>query len=154
KLLQAMRTRGNEAASAAHDKPPEKTPSPYRGLSLFTGESERHSTRNQKLKYRSNCSPPYEGGVPSTLGEGVSRTARHGPFARVRSAAPLQFSLSVAVNSLRSRTDSMGDVTKHPAARAPDALLAECEVRRTRRSGPGGQNRNKVETAVVLRHLP
>jgi hypothetical protein len=30
--------------------------------------------------------------------------------------------------------------------------MAECEIRRTRRSGPGGQNRNKVETAVVLVH--
>jgi hypothetical protein len=33
-------------------------------------------------------------------------------------------------------------------------LLAACEVRRQRRSGPGGQHRNKVETAVVLAHLP
>jgi hypothetical protein len=31
-------------------------------------------------------------------------------------------------------------------------LLAECVVRRKRRSGPGGQHRNKVETAVVLVH--
>jgi hypothetical protein len=42
----------------------------------------------------------------------------------------------------------------HPAASAPERLLAECDVRRTRRSGPGGQNRNKVETAVVLVHRP
>ncbi len=31
-------------------------------------------------------------------------------------------------------------------------LLAGCEIRTTRRSGPGGQHRNKVETAVVIRH--
>jgi len=42
----------------------------------------------------------------------------------------------------------------HPAATTPEALLAECEVTTLRRSGPGGQNRNKVETAVVLRHRP
>src|SRR5579884_1829603 len=42
----------------------------------------------------------------------------------------------------------------HPAAIDPDALAAECDFRATRRSGPGGQNRNKVETAVVLTHRP
>jgi hypothetical protein len=42
----------------------------------------------------------------------------------------------------------------HPAALDPARLSAECETRRTRRSGPGGQNRNKVETAVVLVHRP
>jgi len=42
----------------------------------------------------------------------------------------------------------------HPASLGPDALASECDLRFTRRSGPGGQNRNKVETAVVLRHRP
>jgi hypothetical protein len=42
----------------------------------------------------------------------------------------------------------------HPAAEGPEQLLAKCDVRRLRRSGPGGQHRNKVETAVSLRHLP
>ncbi len=40
----------------------------------------------------------------------------------------------------------------HPADLDDDALLAACEVSKTRRSGPGGQHRNKVESAVVLRH--
>lgn len=48
----------------------------------------------------------------------------------------------------------MADRPVHPAAMAPDALAAECDFRATRRSGPGGQNRNKVETAVVLTHRP
>ncbi|MAT72413.1 MAG: peptide chain release factor-like protein [Planctomycetaceae bacterium] len=42
----------------------------------------------------------------------------------------------------------------HPAALSIDQLLAQCEVRRTRASGPGGQHRNKVETAVVVTHRP
>ena len=33
-------------------------------------------------------------------------------------------------------------------------LLAECEVETFRSSGPGGQNVNRRETAVRLRHLP
>jgi hypothetical protein len=40
----------------------------------------------------------------------------------------------------------------HPAALPPDDLLRQCDETRTRRGGPGGQHRNKVETAVVLVH--
>ncbi|MEM8947037.1 MAG: peptide chain release factor-like protein [Planctomycetota bacterium] len=42
----------------------------------------------------------------------------------------------------------------HPAQLSIDDLLADCEVKRSRRSGPGGQHRNKVETAVIVTHLP
>ena len=35
-----------------------------------------------------------------------------------------------------------------------EKLLAECEVETFRASGPGGQNVNRRETAVRLRHLP
>ena len=35
-----------------------------------------------------------------------------------------------------------------------DDLLRECEVKRFRSSGPGGQHVNKTESAVRLRHLP
>lgn len=49
-------------------------------------------------------------------------------------------------------TEKSGAV--HPAALTNDELLAACELRFTRRSGPGGQHRNKVETAVIVKHLP
>jgi hypothetical protein len=42
----------------------------------------------------------------------------------------------------------------HPAALPLETLLANCEVTRQRRSGPGGQHRNKVETAIRITHRP
>ena len=44
--------------------------------------------------------------------------------------------------------------TTHPAALADEQLLADCEVRRQRVRGPGGQHRNKVETGIALTHVP
>ena len=35
-----------------------------------------------------------------------------------------------------------------------DALLGQCEVQVHRAGGPGGQHRNKVETAIRLVHQP
>jgi hypothetical protein len=43
-------------------------------------------------------------------------------------------------------------LAKHPAALAAAELLDACSETRTRRSGPGGQHRNKTETAVILLH--
>lgn len=42
----------------------------------------------------------------------------------------------------------------HPAALDPDQLLKQCEITFGRTRGPGGQNRNKVETAVTIKHTP
>ena len=39
-------------------------------------------------------------------------------------------------------------------ALSDDALLAQCEFDRYRASGPGGQHRNKTESAVRVRHKP
>lgn len=42
----------------------------------------------------------------------------------------------------------------HPTDLEIQSLLEQCEVRRVKRSGPGGQHRNKTASAVVLKHLP
>ncbi len=42
----------------------------------------------------------------------------------------------------------------HPADLSSDDLLRDCEVTHGRGSGPGGQRRNKVQTAVRIRHQP
>jgi len=42
----------------------------------------------------------------------------------------------------------------HPCDLPLEELLAQCQVTRTRASGPGGQHRNKVETAIVIKHQP
>lgn len=48
----------------------------------------------------------------------------------------------------------MNQIHLHPSALPVERLLAECDTRRGRRRGPGGQHRNKVETAIVITHKP
>lgn len=42
----------------------------------------------------------------------------------------------------------------HPVLLSDDELLRDCVVRHGRRRGPGGQHRNKTESAVVIIHTP
>jgi hypothetical protein len=42
----------------------------------------------------------------------------------------------------------------HPTKLPEAELLADCDVKHLRRGGPGGQHRNKVETAVVIIYRP
>lgn len=60
------------------------------------------------------------------------------------------------VDRLLRSLDGSGEAPEstHPATLDDEALLAQCEFTRSRSGGPGGQNRNKVETAVTLVHKP
>lgn len=51
-------------------------------------------------------------------------------------------------------TDSSASPAVHPVCQDDDALLRQCTLRFLRSSGPGGQHRNKTESAVVLHHRP
>jgi hypothetical protein len=42
----------------------------------------------------------------------------------------------------------------HPAALPDEDFLKQCQIGFGRTAGPGGQNRNKVETAVFITHQP
>lgn len=42
----------------------------------------------------------------------------------------------------------------HPAGLADEDIVQACKIERGRLGGPGGQHRNKVETAVTLTHTP
>ncbi len=50
--------------------------------------------------------------------------------------------------------DHSGSFVEHPLRLDNDALLAQCQVKTKRGSGPGGQHRNKTDTAVAITHLP
>src|SRR5262245_52614696 len=52
----------------------------------------------------------------------------------------------------RPSTVSKSFAYVHPAALDDDDLLKLCEVTFGRASGPGGQHRNKVETAATITH--
>jgi len=41
----------------------------------------------------------------------------------------------------------------HPLQQTQEQLKKACSITRTRRGGPGGQHRNKVETAIVITHV-
>lgn len=43
---------------------------------------------------------------------------------------------------------------RHLADAELDALAHDCDIEFTRAGGPGGQHRNKVETAVRIKHRP
>lgn len=45
---------------------------------------------------------------------------------------------------------TMSDTYSHPACWTDELLLRACEMRFVRRSGPGGQHRNKVSSGVQL----
>jgi len=53
-----------------------------------------------------------------------------------------------------STSEHEWNLSSHPARLSDELLLKDCDMTFGRASGPGGQHRNKVETAVTIRHQP
>ncbi|MFN0197468.1 MAG: peptide chain release factor family protein [Planctomycetaceae bacterium] len=53
-----------------------------------------------------------------------------------------------------SPTSHSSAAESHPVRQSDEQLQRDCTVERIRRSGPGGQHRNKVETGIRLLHKP
>ena len=64
---------------------------------------------------------------------------------------PLRLMLTVMIINM---SDILPLNKAHPATIPVELLLRDCEIRHERRRGPGGQHRNKTESAVVIRHIP
>ncbi|MFM7261896.1 MAG: peptide chain release factor family protein, partial [bacterium] len=43
---------------------------------------------------------------------------------------------------------------RHPSTLEEPDFLSQCEIETGRVSGPGGQHRNRVDTAVWIKHVP
>ncbi len=79
-------------------------------------------------------------------------------------SAGLSVRLSVAENDdndgraswpvFESLAESQYVDSPHPSLLPKANLLAACELSSHRRGGPGGQHRNKVNSAIMVRHVP
>ncbi len=58
------------------------------------------------------------------------------------------------MNNLNPMSDGDRCGDSHPACWPEKKLLSQCRLSFSRASGPGGQNRNKVETSVQIEYLP
>jgi hypothetical protein len=56
--------------------------------------------------------------------------------------------------SIQTLADVHQVALPHPAILAEETLAAQCRMSQLRRSGPGGQHRNKVSTAIQWLHEP
>lgn len=58
------------------------------------------------------------------------------------------------MSDLPPASDSIFISGRHPVSLDEEQLVRQCESKTGRVSGPGGQHRNRVETAVFITHIP
>ena len=117
-----------KAASAAHEEPRgwgDRDAAPESDDSTSSADRSRDSKSRSKSKSSSNSRSDTESNAPA------ARPGRQDPYAGF-----------VVLEGV------------HPAALTDEKLMKSCTFNAGRGSGPGGQHRNKVSTAVLLVHEP
>ncbi|MEL6109556.1 MAG: peptide chain release factor-like protein [Planctomycetota bacterium] len=69
-------------------------------------------------------------------------------------SSPANHSSGAELPAAGERMDCRFVEAPHPATELPTVLLEQCELRTQRRSGPGGQHRNKTSSGSFLTHRP
>ena len=82
----------------------------------------------------------------------LSETARKVATLPLIPLSPFFATFPAAMSSASPLSDFSASPSRSPVYLEPEALERACRMERLRRSGPGGQNRNKVETAVRFHH--
>ncbi|CAM0883995.1 unnamed protein product [Alopecurus aequalis] len=111
------------------------------------------------LRISTRCSPLYSPSTPCLR----PQLHRHAPLLPPLRLPSFPFSVTAAAPSTSSHGPSSGEGGKEQDDQAvyedylrmnDDELMAQCDMGTFKSSGPGGQHRNKRESAVRLRHHP
>lgn len=91
--------------------------------------------------------------LKSVFAGGYSKLFTSPANRRIPSPTPHQFQLQLRINAF-STSSNRSSSSRDFLSLSDELLMDQCEMNTFKASGPGGQHRNKRETAVRLKHSP
>ncbi|KAJ8625405.1 hypothetical protein MRB53_033935 [Persea americana] len=91
--------------------------------------------------------------LKSVFAGGYSKLFTSPANRRITSPTPHQFQLQLRINAF-STSSNRSSSSRDFLSLSDELLMDQCEMNTFKASGPGGQHRNKRETAVRLKHSP